>query len=183
MGIFDFEASFTKAVSEVQTKGVRKHYANIQTNEVVCVLDTFNNIIYDTDNNIMEDQSRFHYLIDMDAITEVKSLAVNEGIKLSDFERGSYLHEGKASYIVYIGNPAGTDKLFLSKSGDLLYAIPGDNPNMKIKGDDLYNRYNNSGDKIWPEVKKFDGANTTEIADKLEKKVGLSFSVKTIAEV
>jgi len=183
MGLFDFEASFTKAVSEVQTKGVRKHYANTQTNEVVCVLDTFNNIIYDTDNNIMEDQGRFHYLIDMDAIVEVAAHDINEGIKLSDFERGSYLHENKADYIVYISNPNGTDKLHVTKRGELLYTIPGDNPKIKITGKELYNRYNNSGDKIWPEIKNFDGANTTEIGDKLEKRVGLSFNVRTISEV
>jgi len=178
MGIFGFEAAFCKAVNEVEVAGVRKHYANAQTNEVVCVLDTKHGIIYDTDNNIMEDQARFKYLIDMEAIMEVESHEINEGIKLSDLERGSYLHEAKASYILYLKNPNGVEQVYLTKTGEILYSVPADNPAIKITDkDELGARYGSRNNAVtsFPEVKNLDTAQK-----EIDKKISLGWDVKLI---
>lgn len=180
MGIFGFEKSFTDAVNEIEKVGYKKHYKNPYTNIVECIIDE-NNVVYDLDGYMMEDQNRYLYLVNMKALVETESLQVNEGVKFSDFARGEYLHEAKPAYLILLKNPNGIEKIYVSKIGDILYAVAPDNPKDKIKGKDLENRYGTRSKVVdnFEEVKK----SKDEAIKAIDRKIALGWDVKSINEL
>jgi len=180
MSIFGFEKSFIDAVNEIEVTGFKKHYVDIYSNKVVCIIDE-NSVVYDIKSNIMEDQNRYIFMAQNGAIVEVKSQDVNEGVKFSDFARGEYLHEAKPAYIVYFKNPNGVEKAYVSKTGDLIYSVAPDNPKGKITGKDLESRYGTRNSPV------SDFKEVTMPEDKaikaIDKKIALGWDVKSIDKI
>jgi len=180
MSIFGFEKSFIDAVNEIEVTGFKKHYADIYSNKVVCIIDE-NSVVYDLESNVMEDQNRYLYMVDQNALVEVKAQEVNEGVKFSDFARGEYLHEAKPVYVVLLESSNGLEKVYASKTGDILYAVTPDNPKGKLEGKMLENRYGTRNASVtdFKEVTKSED----EAVKAIDKKIALGWDVKRVSKI
>jgi len=178
MSLFGFEKSFIDAVNEIEVKGFRKHYADIFTETVECIIDE-RNVVYDTNDNIMEDQNRYLYMVSSGALVEVKSTAINEGVKLTDLQRGSYLHEEKAYYMITLESSKGKENIYVSKLGEFLYANPSQSPKNRIVVEAMNSRYG-FGVLDFSEVTSLTESN---LLNSIEKKIGLSWTAKSVKKI
>lgn len=74
MGLFNFEDMFAEAYNNVEEKGTSIYYADVyDINENIVCIQTPDGTIYDKNNYILEDQTRFQHMIDISALKEVRS--------------------------------------------------------------------------------------------------------------
>ena len=74
MSMFNFDELFSEAYETIEEKGVSIYYADIyDVNENIVCIQAPNGTIYDKNNYILEDQTRYQYMIDNDALKKVRT--------------------------------------------------------------------------------------------------------------
>jgi len=77
MSLFNFEEVFSEAVKNAKVHGYKEFYKSPLTEEIVCYVNE-NNDIFDLNNNIIENQSRYREMIESSALLKVNRLDISK---------------------------------------------------------------------------------------------------------